>query len=152
MLISSYIDTTYYLTSTITLLLRFAVETTEDSVAETCVSSVKMFTSWLRHAREVDDWDLAEDCLNNCEGIIARMTKNGRRPQQKPVQEAAPPVNFFDTEPRNDWLDATLPVSYGPMDGSGQGRDLWEMFRFDEQFPVWFWRRTLIPTITAYSK
>ena len=95
-----------------------------------------MFTSWLRHAREVDDWDLAEDCLNNCEGIIARMTKNGRRPQQKPVQEAAPPVNFFDTEPRNDWLDATLPVSYGPMDGSGQVRDLWDMFRFDEQFPV----------------
>ncbi|KAH7342732.1 C6 transcription factor [Rhexocercosporidium sp. MPI-PUGE-AT-0058] len=127
--------TAYYLTSTITLLLRFAVETTEDSVAETCVSSVKMFTSWLRHAREVDDWDLAEDCLNNCEGIITRMTDNGQRPRQKAVPEA-PPVDFFEAEPPSDWLDATLPVSYGPMDGSGQIRDLWDMFGFDEQFPV----------------
>lgn len=110
------------------------METTEDSVAETCVSRVKMFTSWLRHAREVDDWDLAEDCLNNCEGIIARMTDNGR-PHQKAVPEA-PPANFFEAEPPNDWLDATLPVSYGPMDGSGQIRDLWDMFGFDEQFPV----------------
>ncbi|KAH6724188.1 C6 transcription factor [Leptodontidium sp. MPI-SDFR-AT-0119] len=126
--------TAYYLTSTITLLLRFAVETTEDSVAETCVSRVKMFTSWLRHAREVDDWDLAEDCLNNCEGIIARMTDNGR-PHQKAVPET-PPANFFEAEPPNDWLDATLPVYYGPMDGSGQIRDLWDMFGFDEQFPV----------------
>ncbi|KAG4435800.1 hypothetical protein IFR05_008721 [Cadophora sp. M221] len=126
--------TAYYLTSTITLLLRFAVETTEDAVAETCVSSVKMFTSWLRHAREVDDWDLAEDCLNNCEGIIARMTDNGR-PHQNAVPEE-PPASFFEAEPPNDWLDATLPVSYGPMDGSGQIRDLWDMFGFDEQFPV----------------
>ncbi|KAH7419296.1 hypothetical protein BKA64DRAFT_650497 [Cadophora sp. MPI-SDFR-AT-0126] len=127
--------TTYYLTSTITLLLRFAVETTEDSIAENCVSSVKMFTAWLRNAREIDDWDLAEDCLNNCEGIIARMTENGRRPQRKAVPEASP-VHVFDNEPPNDWLDATLPVSYGPMDGSGQGRDLWDMFGFVEQYPV----------------
>lgn len=129
------LDTTYYLTSTITLLLQFALETTEDPIAESCVSRVKMFTSWLRNAREVEDWDLADDCLNNCEGIIARMRDNGRHPQQKAVPEA-PPVKFFKTASPNDWLDATLPVSYGPIDGSGQVRDIWDMFGFDEQFSV----------------
>ncbi|XMA15425.1 hypothetical protein WAI453_008216 [Rhynchosporium graminicola] len=124
--------TAYYLTSAITLLLRFAVETTEDSIAENCVASVKEFIAWLRRAKDIHDWDLADDCLNNCEGIMARMTDNGRRPQHEAVMQA-PPANFFDTE-QPDWLDATLPVFYGPMDGSGQIRDIWDMFGFNEQF------------------
>ncbi|KAL2075594.1 hypothetical protein VTL71DRAFT_537 [Oculimacula yallundae] len=126
--------TAYYLTSAITLLLRFAVETTEDSVAETCVTSVKVFTSWLRRAREIHDWDLADDCLIGCEGIVARMTDNGQRLQHEAVLDV-PVVNFFETEPPN-WLDTTLPVSYGPMDGSGQVRDIWDMFSFDEHFSI----------------
>ncbi len=127
------LDIAYYLTSTMTLLLRFAVETTDDDIAEACVSSVKTFTSWLRQAREAADWDLADDCLNNCEGVIARMTEKGR-PLPATIPEALP-TNFTDTDPLN-WLDTALPVSYGPMDGSGQFRDLWDMFGFDGQFPT----------------
>lgn len=60
------------------------------------------------------------------------MTDNGRPPPAT-IPEALP-TNLFDTDPR--WLDATLPVSYGPMDGPGQFRDLWDMFGFDGQFPA----------------
>ncbi|RDW68323.1 hypothetical protein BP5796_08980 [Coleophoma crateriformis] len=121
----------YYLTSTTTLLLRFAVETTEDAVAESCVSSVKMLTQRLRHAREHDDWDLADDCLSQCEGIIARMTHNGRSSDQT-SNLPRPIFNGLEIDAPGDWLDATMPAFYGPMDGSSQMRDVWGMFDYEE--------------------
>lgn len=130
------IDGAYYLTSTTTLLLRFAVETTDDTVAESCVSSVKALTQRLRHAKENDDWDLADDCLTQCEGIIARLTHNGR-PQHHSETIPRPSLNGFEFEDTpGDWLDATLPTFYGPLDGTSQIRDVWGMFGFPEPFTI----------------
>ncbi|KAL3428244.1 C6 transcription factor [Phlyctema vagabunda] len=123
----------YYLTSTTTLLLRFAVETTDDSVAESCVSSVKTLTQRLRQAKDDDDWDLADDSLSQCDGILARITHNARPQGEIPAGNlsglAHNPLEI--DAPPGDWLDATLPAFYGPMDGSGQMRDVWNMFDFE---------------------
>lgn len=63
------------------------------------------------------------------------MIHNGR-PQQPsvegeipvPLMTAVPSMPFFDIEGPLDWLDSSLPTSFGIIAANRQGRDIWDMF------------------------
>ncbi|KAL2812863.1 fungal-specific transcription factor domain-containing protein [Aspergillus granulosus] len=63
----------FHLTSTATLLVRCALETSDPEVARTCLSNVESFREILRRVREDYDWDVADMCLDHCERILTRL-------------------------------------------------------------------------------
>ncbi|KAJ0419997.1 fungal-specific transcription factor domain-containing protein [Aspergillus carlsbadensis] len=63
----------FHLTSTATLLVRCALETSDPEVARTCLSNVESFREILRRVREEYDWDVADMCLDHCERILTRL-------------------------------------------------------------------------------
>ncbi|KAL1983398.1 hypothetical protein VTN96DRAFT_10380 [Rasamsonia emersonii] len=62
----------FHLTSTATLLVRCALETTDPEVARSCLANVDTLRSILRRVREEEDWDVADMCLDHCERILSR--------------------------------------------------------------------------------
>ncbi|KAL6236616.1 hypothetical protein BDW75DRAFT_206497 [Aspergillus navahoensis] len=63
----------FHLTSTATLLVRCAFETSDPEVARTCLANVESFRAILRRVREEYDWDVADMCLDHCERILNRL-------------------------------------------------------------------------------
>jgi hypothetical protein len=71
--LTTTLDSAFHLTSTATLLVRCALETSDPEVARTCLSNVESFREILRRVREEYDWDVADMCLDHCERILTRL-------------------------------------------------------------------------------
>ncbi|PYH40921.1 putative C6 transcription factor [Aspergillus saccharolyticus JOP 1030-1] len=63
----------FHLTTTATLLVRCALETTDSEVARSCLTNVETFRAILRRVREDEDWDVADMCLDHCERLLSRL-------------------------------------------------------------------------------
>jgi hypothetical protein len=126
------LDSAFHLTSTATLLVRCALETTDSEVAHSCLANVETFRSILRRVREEEDWDVADMCLDHCERILNRLAANGGTadPTLNPstgqydnriVNPAAIslPVSLPETQTNNDIVDDMMSISgtFGTMDG-----------------------------------
>lgn len=125
------LDGAYIITSATTLLLRIAIETTDDTIATYCVSSVKQFGRHLQNVREVYGWDLGDHCLTHCQGIIERIAHNRIPTRQADEEIGLPEEMTLDLSDPFDWLGSSLPVSFGEMGGVGQGRDICGLLDFD---------------------
>ncbi|RDW72849.1 hypothetical protein BP6252_06756 [Coleophoma cylindrospora] len=121
----------YHLGSAATLLLRCALETTDEGVAQSCVSSARALVSRLRRAREEDDWDLADYCLLQCEGVLHRMTTHV---DQQHHQNIAPMPTPLDLASSGNYNEAPWPLGANETGVSSDihFHDLWDMFRFEE--------------------
>ncbi|KAB8229137.1 hypothetical protein ETB97_006391 [Aspergillus alliaceus] len=117
----------FHLTSTATLLVRCALETTDTDVARSCINNVEMFRSILRRVREEEDWDVADMCLDHCDRILNRLPGNGStpdlnfsgvvQPDNRLVNPAA--ISLPETQTNNDIVDDMMSISgtFGTMDG-----------------------------------
>lgn len=123
----------FHLTSTATLLVRCALETTDPEVARSCLANVELLRSILRRVRDEEDWDVADMCLDHCERILIRHPgTNGNTgsggnadgqgsgttvddtPSLNPAAIALP-----ETQTHNDIVDDMMSISgtFGTMDG-----------------------------------
>ncbi|KAF7592737.1 hypothetical protein BBP40_012568 [Aspergillus hancockii] len=118
----------FHLTSTATLLVRCALETTDTDVARSCINNVETFRSILRRVREEEDWDVADMCLDHCERILNRLPGNGSTPDlnfsgvvQQPDSRLVNPaaIALPETQTNNDIVDDMMSISgtFGTMDG-----------------------------------
>ncbi|KAE8146183.1 fungal-specific transcription factor domain-containing protein [Aspergillus avenaceus] len=118
----------FHLTSTATLLVRCALETTDADVARSCLSNVETFRSILRRVRDEEDWDVADMCLDHCERILNRLPSNantpdlaftgpGLQPENRLINPAA--ITLPETQSNNDIVDDMMSISgtFGTMDG-----------------------------------
>lgn len=130
--LTNILDSAYHLNSTATLLLRCALETTDDRIAEECIFDAKTLVTRLRRAKEEDDWDLADFCLSQCEDVLYRMATNN---DQGGVSIDQPAQSSSQTVPVNG-LSYTI-LNPGAPESYQHGtdlvfHDLWDMFRFEE--------------------
>ncbi|KAL5342636.1 fungal-specific transcription factor domain-containing protein [Aspergillus crustosus] len=131
----------FHLTSTATLLVRCAFETSDLEVARTCLSNVESFRAILRRVREEYDWDVADMCLDHCERILNRLppgTNNNATVNNgdlaglgsgglmgppdttsRLVNPAAISISLPETQTNNDIVDDMMSISgtFGTMDG-----------------------------------
>lgn len=126
-ILTSATDSAFHLTSTATLLVRCALETTDVSVARSCLSNVETFRTILRRVREDEDWDLADMCLDHCERILSRLpeawsnsiptTNANGSTDNRLVNPAA--ISLPETQTNNDIVDDMMSISgtFGTMDG-----------------------------------
>ncbi|KAJ5551574.1 hypothetical protein N7535_000481 [Penicillium sp. DV-2018c] len=116
----------FHLTSTATLLVRCAFETTDSDVARSCLANVETLRSVLRRVREEEDWDVADMCLDHCERIMHRLPGTGATMDQAfttsmvdngLVNPAA--ISLPETQTNNDIVDDMMSISntFGTMDG-----------------------------------
>ncbi|KAJ5960120.1 uncharacterized protein N7479_007270 [Penicillium vulpinum] len=116
----------FHLTSTATLLVRCAFETTDSEVARSCLSNVETLRSVLRRVREEEDWDVADMCLDHCERIMHRLPGTGATMDEAftatmadngLVNPAA--ISLPETQTNNDIVDDMMSISntFGTMDG-----------------------------------
>ncbi|KAI9037748.1 putative C6 transcription factor [Aspergillus affinis] len=117
----------FHLTSTATLLVRSALETTDGEVARSCLANVETLRTILRRVREEEDWDVADMCLDHCEHILNRLPGNGSpadssfngigQPDNRLVNPAA--ISLPETQTNNDIVDDMMSISgtFGTMDG-----------------------------------
>lgn len=119
-------DSAFHLTSTATLLVRCAFETTDSEVARSCLGNVETLRSVLRRVREEEDWDVADMCLDHCERIMHRLPGTGATMDQAfttamtdsgLVNPAA--ISLPETQTNNDIVDDMMSISntFGTMDG-----------------------------------
>ncbi|KAL4937516.1 hypothetical protein BDV06DRAFT_226887 [Aspergillus oleicola] len=130
----------FHLTSTATLLVRCAFETSDPEVARTCLTNVETFRSILRRVREEYDWDVADMCLDHCERILNRLPANGANtngtssttggvgvdahatnagpggglmgpPDNPLVNPAAISISSLETQTNNDIVDDMMSIS-----------------------------------------
>lgn len=131
----NYTDSAFHLTSTATLLVRCALETTDAEVARSCLANVETFRTILRRVREEEDWDLADMCLDHCERILNRLpeawskpeawsntdlTANGNGPSDAASRLVNPAaISLPETQTNNDIVDDMMSISgtFGTMDG-----------------------------------
>jgi hypothetical protein len=114
------------------LLLRCALESANDAIAQSCISGVEAMTNRLRRAKEDDDWDLGDDCLARCERILHRMTTGRRRPLERRNEDsvnANSEVSGFTPFMPAGFALNPEDFSFDPRYDSG---DLWQMLHFDE--------------------
>uniref|UniRef100_A0A093V7Q9 Putative transcriptional regulatory protein C25B8.11 n=1 Tax=Talaromyces marneffei PM1 TaxID=1077442 RepID=A0A093V7Q9_TALMA len=125
----------FHLTSTATLLVRCALETTDQEIARSCLTNVDNLRNLLRRIRDEEDFDVADMCLDHCERIITQhpeisnMTAaaSGQPEEQAayrgPVEEtmAMNPAAIIlpETTTNNDIVDDMMSISgtFGTMDG-----------------------------------
>ncbi|RDW57590.1 putative C6 transcription factor [Aspergillus mulundensis] len=134
----------FHLTSTATLLVRCAFETSDPEVARTCLANVESFRAILRRVREEYDWDVADMCLDHCERILNRLPGNGLNGTTSTlgvpnahgagggagvmgppdntnglVNPAAISISLPETQTNNDIVDDMMSISntFGTMDG-----------------------------------
>ncbi|KKK14366.1 hypothetical protein ARAM_006057 [Aspergillus rambellii] len=119
----------FHLTSTATLLVRCAFETSDNEVARSCLANVENFRSILRRVREEYDWDVADMCLDHCERLLNRLTGSATnldtptldgvigQPDTRLVNPAA--ISLPETQTNNDIVDDMMSISgtFGTMDG-----------------------------------
>ncbi|KAL3472222.1 fungal-specific transcription factor domain-containing protein [Aspergillus californicus] len=129
----------FHLTSTATLLVRCALETSDPEVATACLANVESFRAILRRVREDYDWDVADMCLDHCERILNRLpggnngavtgdptaqSTNGLMGppdlnNNRLVNPAAISMSLPETQTNNDIVDDMMSISgtFGTMDG-----------------------------------
>lgn len=119
---SPFADCAFHLTSTATLLVRCSLETTDDEIARSCLSSVETLCAVLRRVREEEDWDVADMCLDHCERILNRLQGPGSNPH--PNQNGLGPnlvnpaaISLPETQTNNDIVDDMMSISqtFGSM-------------------------------------
>lgn len=127
-------DSAFHLTSTATLLVRCALETTDTEIARSCLANVDIFRTILRRVRDEEDWDVADMCLDHCERLLNRFPSSGASltdpnygggggiPGQpdghnRLVNPAA--ISLPETQTNNDIVDDMMSISgtFGTMDG-----------------------------------
>jgi hypothetical protein len=69
------IDIAYHFASAATLILRCALEATNDDTARECVVSAQILISHLRKFKDESNWDLADVCLSQCEEVVRQMSE-----------------------------------------------------------------------------
>lgn len=124
-------DSAFHLTSTATLLVRCALETTDPEVSRSCLANVDSFRSVLRRVRDEEDWDVADMCLDHCDKILHRApstsgstTRNSdeRLPQTTTVEPSTvnpAAIGLPETQTHNEIVDDMMSISgtFGTMDG-----------------------------------
>lgn len=121
------LDSAFHLTSTATLLVRCALETTDKKVARSCLANVETLRSVLRRVREEEDWDVADMCLDHCERIQHTLQGIGGNSDDNfsgfamddacLVNPAA--ISLPETQTNNEIVDDMMSISgtFGTMDG-----------------------------------
>ncbi|KAJ5234927.1 uncharacterized protein N7469_004095 [Penicillium citrinum] len=118
----------FHLTSTATLLVRCALETTDTEVARACLSNVETLRTVLRRVQEEEDWEVADMCLDHCERIMHRLpgTQNASMDQDSMAASLADnglvnpaAISLPETQTNNDIVDDMMSISntFGTMDG-----------------------------------
>ncbi|PLB34324.1 putative C6 transcription factor [Aspergillus candidus] len=125
----------FHLTSTATLLVRCALETTDTEIARSCLSNVDIFRTILRRVRDEEDWDVADMCLDHCERLLNRFPSSSASLSDpnysggglggqadggtagRLVNPAA--ISLPETQTNNDIVDDMMSISgtFGTMDG-----------------------------------
>ena len=94
----------HHFTSAVTLLLRCALQTSNDETRRSCMKNARILVDFLRKAKEENDWDMAEECLATSEPVLKRIEdalsrtrfeNNPYVPKQQQYHEWAP--SFEDT-------------------------------------------------------
>lgn len=57
-------------------MMRCALEAQDDLVATSCVESARRLIDHLKKMKSQTNWDLADICLNQCEGTVKQMSQN----------------------------------------------------------------------------
>jgi hypothetical protein len=118
------------------LLVRCALETTDQDITRSCLTNVDNLRSLLRRVREEEDWDVADMCLDHCERILSKHPEIstmatgvavGHAEDQAihpgPVDEtlSMTPAAIIlpETTTNNDIVDDMMSISgtFGTMDG-----------------------------------
>lgn len=99
------LDSAFHLTSTATLLVRCALETTDQEVARSCMTNVDNLRSLLRRVRDEEDWDVADMCLDHCERIL------NRYPEISTITNMNPPNGHTEEQPPGGGMDETLSMT-----------------------------------------
>lgn len=136
----------FHLTSTATLLVRCALETTDTDIARSCLANVETLRTILRRVREDEDWDLADMCLDHCERILNRLPQawnstslangnanGGSNNGPRLVNPAA--ISLPETQTNNDIVDDMMSISgtFGTMDGFPfDMTGIWDMSVFQD--------------------
>lgn len=121
------LDSAFHLTSTATLLVRCALETTDNKVARSCLTNVETLRTVLRRVREEEDWDVADMCLDHCERILHTLPGAGGNTDEifnglamndsRLVNPAV--ISLPETQTNNEIVDDMMSISgtFGTMDG-----------------------------------
>lgn len=141
-----FADSAFHLTSTATLLVRCALETTDTEIARSCLANVETLRTILRRVREDEDWDLADMCLDHCERILNRLPQawnssslangnanGGSNNGPRLVNPAA--ISLPETQTNNDIVDDMMSISgtFGTMDGFPfDMTGIWDMSVFQD--------------------
>ncbi|KAK2797562.1 hypothetical protein FQN50_009157 [Emmonsiellopsis sp. PD_5] len=113
----------YHLTSTATLLVRCALETSDTVIARSCLSKVDILRDALCRARLEYDWDLADMCLDHCERILTKhpgiVTEDAPGTDLISQTPDFPAVSLPETMTHNEIVDDMMSISgaFGTMDG-----------------------------------
>ena len=117
------------------MLVRCALETTDQEIARSCLTNVDNLRNLLRRIRDEEDFDVADMCLDHCERIITQHPEisnltaaaSGQPEDQAvyrgPVEEtiAMNPAAIIlpETTTNNDIVDDMMSISgtFGTMDG-----------------------------------
>ncbi|KAK2761072.1 hypothetical protein FQN53_007769 [Emmonsiellopsis sp. PD_33] len=116
-------DGAYHLTSTATLLVRCALETSDTVIARSCLSKVDILRDALCRARLEYDWDLADMCLDHCERILTKhpgiLTEDAPGADLISQTPDFPTVSLPETMTHNEIVDDMMSISgaFGTMDG-----------------------------------
>jgi hypothetical protein len=63
----------HHFTSAVTLLLRCALQTSNDDTRRQCMKNARVLVDFLRKAKEENNWDLSEECLVTSEPVLKRI-------------------------------------------------------------------------------
>ncbi|KAJ5888186.1 hypothetical protein N7495_008227 [Penicillium taxi] len=116
----------FHLTSTATLLVRCALESNENEIAQSCLANVETLRSVLRRVREEEDWDVADMCLDHCERIMHRLSGTNTKTDQALNSSSMEHglinpalISLPETQTNNDIVDDMMSISntFGTMDG-----------------------------------
>ena len=126
-------DSAFHLTSTATLLVRCALETTDTEIARSCLANVDIFRTILRRVRDEEDWDVADMCLDHCERLLNRFPSSSAslsdpnygggglgQPDSSTGRLVNPAaISLPETQTNNDIVDDMMSISgtFGTMDG-----------------------------------
>ncbi|OXV09556.1 hypothetical protein Egran_02682 [Elaphomyces granulatus] len=149
----------FHLTSTATLLVRCALETTDQEIARSCLANVEALISVLRRIREEEDWDPADMCLDYCERILSRHPGNNSNlgggsgntdesflggtaavvAAATPGQNSIAAMGLPDTLTHNDIVDDMMSISgmFGTVDGFPfDMTGIWDISGFQDFTPT----------------
>lgn len=89
----------HHFTSAVTLLLRCALQTSNNETRQQCMKKARALMDFLRRAKDENDWDMAEACLSTMDQVLGRIEEALSRtkihtgkgsPSQEQHKHAAP--------------------------------------------------------------